>query len=508
VRALLAGLASLVATVALLLATAAPALADDEPRHYVQVRTGEQVEVTCSGTTCTFDAPVDPALRAFRGAITVVNGSASLTAPRKCDEVGESHGDLTLLVSLTDELLSVTWRQAKGEAWNGTLHCYYNASETVYTAQRLAVELDGAGDQGSSGPTPDPVPPSSSSSTSSTSTSVSRLESGEPDAPSVLSALPTPADVEGGQALTGILLAIVLVLLVAFPTTLLNSAAEQGSDRFSTWWRGRRGLIAPGDRPDRRWWLAGGGVFVAGVISCFVDPGFGLNAGSVRALLSVLASFTIDVVIGWAVTIWAVRRFAPSAQTSYTFKPATLVIVVVAVAFTRISGFEPGIIFGLVAGVGFGTLVGRTQEARAALVTLGYGAVAGLVAWFAYGAWGDPEGVLGTFVSETLAATAIAGLAALPIALFPLPGMPGHTVFAWSRVRWAVSYLLGLIAFFLVLMPTPYAWDEVGWSLRAWVLAYLGYLGAAVVLWSLVRRGSGAGPLDAGEDHLSRSGQA
>jgi hypothetical protein len=472
----------------MVLATAGPSVADDEVRRYVDVAGSGDVEVTCSGGTCTFDPPADGAFQGFPGAVTVVGGSASLAAPPKCVEGRKNHGKLTLQVVLTDELLAATRRQAKGEE-RGRILCFWNPTETVFTAQRRAVELEEAGDQGSTATTPGEGPrsTSSSSSASSSATSVSRLESGDADAPSVLSALRTPADVDGGQALVGILLAIILVLLVAFPTTLLNSAAEQGSDRFSAWWRGRRGLEDPGDRPDRRWWLAGGGVFVAGVISCFVDPGFGLNPGSARALLSVLTSFTIDVVIGWAVTIWAVRRLAPAAVTSYSFKPATLALVVVAVAFTRITEFEPGIIFGLVAGVGFGALVGQAQEARAALVMLGYGALAGLVAWFGYGALGDPDGVVGTFVSETLAATAIAGMAALPIALFPLPGMPGHAVFAWNRTRWAGCYALGLVAFFLVLMPTPYAWDEVGWSLRAWVLGYLAYLGAAVVLWSLVR---------------------
>ena len=489
VRAFLGALASFATAAAVVLGTAWPSVADDEVRQYVDVAGGGDVEVTCSGATCTFDPPVDRVFLEFPGPVTVVNGSASLTAPLRCAE-RKSHGRMTLQVVLTDELLTATKRQAKGDVRRGTVHCIYNPTETVFTAQRRVEELEGAVDPGSTGTTPGEAPQSSSSAASSTSSSpsVSRLESGEADAPSVLSALRTPADVDGGQALVGILLAIILVLLVAFPTTLLNSAAEQGSDRFSAWWRGRRGLEDPGDRPDRRWWLAGGAVFVAGVISCFVDPGFGLNPGSARALLSVLASFTIDVLIGWAVTIWAVRRLAPAAVTSYSFKPATLLLVVVAVAFTRITEFEPGIIFGLVAGVGFGALVGQAQEARAALVMLGYGAAAGLMAWFAYGALGDPDGVVGTFVSETLAATAIAGMAALPIALFPLPGMPGHAVFAWNRTRWAGCYALGLVAFFLVLMPTPYAWEEVGWTLRAWVLGYLAYLGAALVLWSLVRR--------------------
>lgn len=498
-RALVGLLASLGATLAVMLATAWPSVADDESRHYVELGGGDQVEVVCTGATCTFTRPIDPAFQGFPGSITVADGRASLTAPRRCKE-GDTQGDLTLEVSLTDKVLSATARQAKGEARVGGYHCTWYATETRFFAQRIAVELERAGDEGSSAPIPGPLTQSSSS-------SVSRLASGEPDAPSVLSALATPADVESGQALTGIVLAVILVLLVAFPTTLLNSAAEQGSDRFSVWWRARRGVDATGDDPDPRWWLAAGGVLAAGVISCFVDPGFGLNLGSVRALLSVLTSFTIDVAVGWVVTIWAVRRLAPAAVTSYKFRPVTLLLVVGAVAFTRMTGFEPGIIFGLVAGVGFGALVGRTQEARAALVTLGYGAGVGMAAWFTFGAWGHPEGVVSTFVSETLAAAAIAGLAALPIALFPVPGMPGHTVFAWNRESWAVSYALGLAAFFLVLMPTPYAWDDVDWSLRGWVLGYLGYLVAALVLWSLVRRGRRAGPADPGVEHLAGSGQ-
>lgn len=534
-RTVLGVLSSLVAVmvVTVVPASAPPAAAADDVRHYVD-RAGDQLEVTCSGTTCTFDASAgsrfaDPAFEAFEGPITVTGGSATLTAPPRCKD-GDSHGKLTLQVTLTDELLGATWRQAKGER-RGAVLCFWNATERQFLAKRLAVELqdagdetgdegDEAGDEGVADPdsrTGSASAGASSPTSSSTGeTSVSRLDSGAVDAPSVLSALQRPGDVDAGRAAMGILVAIILVLLVAFPTTLLNSAAEEGSDRISAWWRGRRGLPDPGDAVDPRWWLAAGGVFVAGVISCFVDPGFGFNAGSVRTLLSVLASFAVDVLVGWAVTIWAVRRLAPTVTTSYTFKPLTLVLVVGAVAFTRLTGFEPGIIFGLVAGVGFGALLDRGLEARATLVALGYGAGVGLLAWLGYGALGTPEGALSTFASETLAATAIAGLAALPITLFPVPGLPGHTVFAWHRLRWAVCYAGGLAAFFLVLMPTPYAWDEIDWSLRAWVLAYLGYLAAAVVAWVLVRRsrsddpahpGGGDDGDEADEDRLAASGQ-
>lgn len=505
-RALRRCLTILGVAISSLLIVANPAAADVDVRHYVETTGNGTAVATCDGETCTLEV-ADPVVRDFRGPLTVVNGRASLKSPRTCESAGDSHGDLTMDISLSEELLTITTRQRKGEV-RGDIICLWNPTEVTFAAQRLVSELEAATERRDP-QSPTAAPGSASGSASApaadrASGSTSRLASGEADAPSVLSALPTVGDVQARNALVGVLLAVILVLLVAFPTALLNSATETGTDRFSTWWRGRRGRASAAEGPDPRWWLAAGGVFLAGVISSFVDPGFGFNAGSLRTLLSVLASFGIDVVVGWAVTIWAVKRFAPSAAASYTFKPATLLLVVVAVVFTRATGFEPGIVFGLVAGVGFSALAGKAEEARAALVALGYAAVAGLLAWFAYGLMGEPSGVTSTFLSETLAATAIAGLAALPIALFPVPGMPGLTIFRWARGWWAATYASGLVAFFVVLMPTPYAWDEVDWSLRAWVVAYLAYLGVAITAWALVRRGIAPGDGDQSQAPLDR----
>ena len=234
----------------------------------------------------------------------------------------------------------------------------------------------------------------------------------------------------------------------------------------------------------------------AGVIASFVDPQFGLNAGSARTMLSVLVGFGVEVVLGWLVVVHVVRRRAPEATPSYTFRPVTLVLVAAAVAFSRATGFEPGVIFGLVAGVGFAALVGRREEARVALVPLAYGAVVALLGWAGFHLVDDATGTVGVFVAESLSAMAVAGLAALPIALFPVPGLAGAAVFAWDRRVWAACYAAGLFAFFLVLMPTPYAWDEVGWSLKAWVLGYLAYLAAALLAWWVVRRGRPAEDAD------------
>ncbi len=99
------------------------------------------------------------------------------------------------------------------------------------------------------------------------------------------------------------------------------------------------------------WWWAASGVALAALISAFVDPEFGFNPGSVRVVLSLLVSFAIDVALGWLIVIWVMRRLVPGATHTFLFRPATLLVVVAAVVFSRLTGFEPGIVFGLVAGV-------------------------------------------------------------------------------------------------------------------------------------------------------------
>jgi hypothetical protein len=329
----------------------------------------------------------------------------------------------------------------------------------------------------------------------------SLLATGDVAAPSVLSALTPPTVLRPApvQLMWAAVLTVVLVLLVAFPTALLNSAVEAGSERLSGWWsRRRRASVPPGtptgEVPERRWshswWWAALGVLAAAVISAFVDPAFGFNPGSGRMVLSILASFAVDVVLGWLLVIWIMKRVQPGATHEYSFRPLTLLVVVAAVMFTRLTGFEPGIVFGLVAGVAFGALVGAAAEAKASLVTLGYAFGVAAVAWALYGAVAPSigESAVATFAGEALASTAISGIAALPIALLPLGGLPGRAVWRWSRIVWAGSYAVGLFAFFVVLMPMPFSWEEVAWELWAWVGVYTVYAAAAVVAWLVLAR--------------------
>lgn len=341
--------------------------------------------------------------------------------------------------------------------------------------------------------------------------SVSSLASGSWTAPSTLSGLPTVAEapIFPTQLALSLLVTLILLILVALPTALLNSASEQLTERFGDW-RGQRRAAraaksvaepAPDDAPEpqtdvvprhivwRGWPLAALTVLAAALISAFSDPEFGLNPGSLRLIASIAIGFAIEVVLGWTVVVLLVRRLAPG-RAAFEAKPVTLLVVVGAVVLTRLTGFEPGVLFGVVAGVAFAGLTAAAQRARPVLIALGYAFVLALLAWLGYSvlvAAGAGDGA-SIFAIETLAAVAASGIAALPIALVPLRGLPGHAVWVWNRWVWVGCYAVGLFAFFFVLMPMPPSWGETSWPLWGWIGAYAIYAVAAVCLWAIAAR--------------------
>ena len=358
----------------------------------------------------------------------------------------------------------------------------------------------------------------------------SQLASGAASAPSVLSGLIPIQDSHVGFLDLGVAIAVTLILalLVAFPKKLFSSAVGAVPKRWTeyrtrlsvsdgaiaTRWnsaltrfdkvnasrkaRKRPGqpVASPGpaNHPvlSKPWRRAAFGVVLAGVISSFVDPGFGLNLGSLRVAVSLGASFVLTVVVGWGVAIWIARRFTPDITASYSFKPLSLVIVVLTVFFTRVTGMEPGMVFGLVAGVALGAMSSKATEARVAVAQTGYAFATGVVGWITYSALvptlAGSDNVFAALVIDTLSGLSVAGFAAAPLALLPIAGMGGSAVFDWNRRVWLVMYSIGLLGFFVVLMPMSYSWREVDFSLKAWVGLYLVYAAAAIIAYmALVR---------------------
>jgi hypothetical protein len=417
-----------------------------------------------------------------------------------CDDNDVSHGAGTMQVEASGDAIRMTWivesrlcsdvdgvlyvLEGVRETWSGAYAsgdpCMVEPSSCASspTPSDSSQPTPSAG--GTAGTTPPPGTPTPIASP--TAGAAPAL-----DTPSILSTLPVLADSGAStiQVCVAVALALILVLLIAFPTALLNSAVERAvSDPPHM-------AEASPPRHLEGWRQAGLAVAAAAVISGFVHPDFGVNPQSVRVLASIAIAFVVEGIIGSSVLISLVRRAKPDVAARFVVKPFTLLIVVGAVIVTRVTHFEPAIIFGLVAGVTFSGLLTRADRALSVVVSLGYGFAIALLAWVVYSALRQADldgGDFGfVFVTETLASFAIAGVAALPIVLVPLYGLPGYAVFTWKKMAWGASYFAGLFCFFVLLMPMPEAWDEVPLPLVVWVSLYVAYSVIAVVAWLIVR---------------------
>ena len=261
----------------------------------------------------------------------------------------------------------------------GSSRARFQGRLTKLTRLAGAVDTKGGSSATGAGTSPGATGDRAATGSGNTAVNSSQLESGDAGAPSVLSALPTVADTpqSAKQTLALVVLVVILVLLIAFPTHLLNTAMESGHEKLSAFRRRRRNL--PEDAADappvasvRTWAVAAVVVLAASVISAFVDPGFGANPGSLRVLGSLFLALAVESLLVWFAVILVTRRTSPDTVAGFHAAPATLLVVALAVVLTRLTGFEPGIIFGLVAGVTFATAAGDAAQGKVALAGTGW----------------------------------------------------------------------------------------------------------------------------------------
>jgi hypothetical protein len=273
----------------------------------------------------------------------------------------------------------------------------------------------------------------------------------------------TDVSPDGGALVGSVLLALLMLLLIAFAGELFNNTVENNYDEISGWFRkGPLGALRrlrdrirfdPPGRPSVLAFIA-----LTALISSFVDPAFGLDLRSLAVFLGflvglivVLASFKLPPILA--------RRRRTGELGQLRPLPWALVIAVVFVFVSRLWNLQPGYLYGIVLGAIFVSDAGDRDEGRetfyGSLWTLG----AALLAWLGL-SWlrgqGLPaHGFGATLLQTAFAATLVAGLEAAAFGLMPLRFMPGHAVYRWNRVGWAALFGLSVFAFVHVLIgPT------------------------------------------------------
>jgi hypothetical protein len=295
--------------------------------------------------------------------------------------------------------------------------------------------------------------------------------------------------------------AMVLGALVAFPSMLLSSAVSKMHARVSR----RRGFRWLNAEISGSWAILF--LFVAAIVGGFSDPSFGFTWTSLRMLITVFLTFMVMNFGSTWLAWWFTRKHNGQEFPEATAKPFFLLILAGTVVFARVTNIDPAMVFGSVLALELGSRISKATEAVVTLIMVTYFFVIGIGAWLAY-TWLASIHLFGTGVAgleyapvsnaqawlgfgqvtigEFMSILTVEAFSTIPLALVPLAGLEGQTLFQWKKWVWAVAYVFGMAAYIVVILPSPNSWTQPQSSFQAWVAVVVIYSLVAIAAYGLV----------------------
>lgn len=286
-----------------------------------------------------------------------------------------------------------------------------------------------------------------------------------------------------------------LLLFVAFPAELLNATLATQYERLFgrlrmlklRWLQQLRARLA------RRPFISGTAMIAFSALAFgFVDPHFGFDVTSLRLVLALGIALFIVGYLSNAMTSWIVRE-KWHIGASLEAKPLALILTVVGVLLSRLLGFSPGFLIGLILGISLTSAASAVQRSRMVMLHTGIILGLGISAWVGYsvliaGIDSEPDSFLRALAIDTLAAVTAEGVTALLVGLLPFRFLEGQELFATSKPRWAATYLVVLVVFCLIVLPDAANWEQLGASLWTWLAVLVGFTTVSLATYLYFRR--------------------
>jgi hypothetical protein len=317
--------------------------------------------------------------------------------------------------------------------------------------------------------------------------------------------IPEPAQVSTDPTvlLQSAALAALLVFLMPFPSQLFNSTLETHESEVRRWLRlDRIGAAVAGIGAFWSSWL---GVLtftaLAALLYGFLDPGFGLDLGSLATFTGMLLGIVLVTAAFAVPVIIAHRRLGD--RPSPKVVPISLLVGVACVLVSRVTSFQPGYLYGLLIGFAFATELSATEEGRVTAIGAGLMLGVSLLSWLGLGLVPDADAFGIVVVRTALAALLVAGLEGVVFGLLPMRFLPGEPLYQWNRVLWGALLLVGAFAFFHILInpASGYLSDTSRTPLFTVIALLLGFSLVSVAFWAWFRfRAPAAGPIGATPD--------
>jgi hypothetical protein len=282
-----------------------------------------------------------------------------------------------------------------------------------------------------------------------------------------ITSLPRPGNLQNSPltwvaslGIAVLLLAMILIYLVGFPSKWFNSTYAANEERIRAAARRRfpRVLALSDAHASAARGLRAITVpvvfllFVAlsALIHSTLDPKFGLNASSLWLWLGWCCGVTV-VVFGFHLPAMVL-----GVRTQRTFRfrmlMGSLLVGALFVLVSRWLKLEPGYCYGLIAVFVFRPVLPERESGRVAAISAVFILLLSLVAWIVWvplqRAASHPHPSPGLLVVEAaMGVVFILGIESVSFGMLPLPFLPGRDVVRWSRPVWAGVFGLGMTAF-------------------------------------------------------------
>jgi hypothetical protein len=310
--------------------------------------------------------------------------------------------------------------------------------------------------------------------------------------------IPSPTDISFSPKVLAenATLALLLIVLVALPSEIFNSTLKQHHSYLVKRTAGIRLFAEKVEgHLSRLSDLGVLGVFsvIGALLYGLVDPSFGFTKASLALVIGlVIAIVIVTGVHEFARGIYIERRFKKSGRLKVF--PLGLLIAVVLVVFSRLAHFEPGYLFGVLAGLSFRVEPTSAEEGRslvwASLATLALG----VITWLAWVPVKDSvvsghASFLMLVFDAVLSTTWVCAVQSLLFSLIPMRYLDGETVMKWSRWAWFGVYGLGMFFFTQTIMHPQSARYGGNPNANLWsmLLLFVSFMVVAIAFWVFFR---------------------
>ena len=267
------------------------------------------------------------------------------------------------------------------------------------------------------------------------------------------------------------LLALLIAFLVPFPGTLFNKTVEANYAEIQGWvagarnrWNGFLDRLFVGPLRGVRRGLGralmgrfGVWIFLAlsALIYGFLSPTFGFDQNSFALFLGLLIGLTL-VTAAFDLPLRFYHRRRSKAHDAGVLRALwwTLGVALICVIVSRLAGFQPGYLYGLIVSIVFVTEITTREEGigtwLASLWLLLLSVVAWIVLAFVRSQSFDPW--VSLLLQTILVTFVVAGIEALVIGLLPMRFLPGHPLYKWRRAMWFPLFVAAIFGYLMILV--------------------------------------------------------